>query len=231
MNLVDQFLYTFSRTSELDLVASIIILLAGFVSGLVISLIYNYNTRAFTVEVQFRFTLTVICMIVALVMAVIGSNITLSLGLIGALSIIRFRAVVKNTVDMTYLFWSIATGLAVGAQAWEMALASLVGISIIITLLSQSRLLTTVNHNHLVTIQVEPNVDQVEISRWIQKYAPGLKLVMKSANVDVLSQLSEFTYEATLGQPGDIEALLDKVREQEGIKGVTVLHPETNLYL
>ena len=76
--------------------------------------------------------------IVSIVMFVIGSSITLSLGLLGALSIIRFRTPIKNTSDMVYIFWAIATGLSIGAQNHIITISSVIFLSLVITFFNKN---------------------------------------------------------------------------------------------
>ncbi len=76
-------------------------------------------------------SLILIAPIVAMIMMAIGSNVALSLGLVGALSIIRFRTVIKDTKDMTFLFMSVSIGLCAGAGAWMVGLVGTLTVSAI----------------------------------------------------------------------------------------------------
>jgi uncharacterized membrane protein YhiD involved in acid resistance len=87
--------------------------------GLIVALVYRITHRGMNYERSFLVTLVMIGPIVALVMMMIGSSLTLSLGLVGALSIVRFRTVIKDTRDMVYLFWMIAIGLGCGTTNWQ----------------------------------------------------------------------------------------------------------------
>ena len=80
---------------------------------------------------SFYLTLIVIAPTVSMIMMAIGSNVALSLGLVGALSIIRFRTVIKDTKDMTFLFMSIAIGLTSGASAWLIGALGTLIVSVI----------------------------------------------------------------------------------------------------
>jgi uncharacterized membrane protein YhiD involved in acid resistance len=86
--------------------------------GLVIVATYRTSHRGFHYERSFLLTLVMIPAIVAVVMMFIGSNLALSLGMVGALSIIRFRTVIKDSRDMVYLFFAIAVGLGCGTYNW-----------------------------------------------------------------------------------------------------------------
>jgi hypothetical protein len=94
----------------------------GFLLGLWMAFVYRVTHRGLTYERSFLVTLALVPPIVALVMLFIGSNLALSLGMVGALSIIRFRTVIKDSRDMVFLFWAIAVGLGCGTQNWMASL-------------------------------------------------------------------------------------------------------------
>ena len=80
--------------------------------------VYRYTHQGFNYERSFLVAQVMVAPIVAVVMMFIGSNLALSLGMVGALSIIRFRTVIKDSRDMVYLFWMIAIGLGCGTYSW-----------------------------------------------------------------------------------------------------------------
>ena len=107
--------------SMVDLLASLVI---AMVLGLWAVYVYRVTHRGLTYERSFLVTMAMIGPIVGVVIILIGSNLALSLGLVGALSIIRFRNVIKDTRDMVFLFWAIAIGLGVGTFSWMIAVTS-----------------------------------------------------------------------------------------------------------
>ena len=86
---------------------------------------------------SFFLSLVFIPPIVAMIMMAIGSNIALSLGLVGSLSVIRFRTVVKDTKDMTFLFMAIAIGLTAGANVWMVGVIGTLFISLVTVMMSR----------------------------------------------------------------------------------------------
>ncbi|MBF0369000.1 MAG: DUF4956 domain-containing protein [Magnetococcales bacterium] len=107
--------------SFLDLILTLSL---AFFGGLWLVLIYRLSHRGLTYERSFLVTLVSIPPIVGVIMLLIGSNLALSLGMVGALSIIRFRTVIKDSRDMVYLFWGISVGLGCGTMNWMVALVS-----------------------------------------------------------------------------------------------------------
>lgn len=78
-----------------------------------IGVIYSHN---------FNVALAMMTIISSMIIATISSNITLSLGMVGALSIVRFRTAIKDPIDLIFLFWAVAAGITVGARLWVMVL-------------------------------------------------------------------------------------------------------------
>lgn len=92
------------------------------VMGLVILLVYRLTYKGVLFNRTFGTALLMISMVTALVIMPISSNIVLSLGMVGALSIVRFRTALKDPLDIVYMFWAIALGLTAGAGFFELAI-------------------------------------------------------------------------------------------------------------
>lgn len=100
--------------SALSLLDLLVALSLAFLLGLAMAAVYRLTFSGFTYERSFLITLVTMPPIVAVVMSFIANNLALSLGMVGALSIIRFRTVIKDSRDMVFLFWTIAVGLGCG---------------------------------------------------------------------------------------------------------------------
>lgn len=86
--------------------------------GLVIYLSYRISHAGGMYSTKFNVSLVMLTLITTLVMNVIGNNIALSLGMVGALSIVRFRTAIKDSRDTAYIFWAIAAGICCGVQEY-----------------------------------------------------------------------------------------------------------------
>ena len=111
-------------------------LLAGLVVGVLISLVYKKTYRGVLYSPSFSLTLIMLTLVTAPVVMAIGSNVALSMGMVGALSIVRFRTAVKDPLDTAYMFWAITMGILLGAGQYLIALVVVVGISLIMLILS-----------------------------------------------------------------------------------------------
>jgi uncharacterized membrane protein YhiD involved in acid resistance len=107
----------------------------AFLIGLLISYIYKITHKGLSYSQSFMLTIIFVTFIVAMVMMVIGNNLARAFALVGALSIIRFRTVIKDTKDTAYIFLGLATGMASGTSSYFLAVSgSLIFAVIAITL-------------------------------------------------------------------------------------------------
>lgn len=104
-------------------------LLAALLLGAVISLSYRHTRRSADADLSFSVTLVLLCVLIAMVTQVIGESVARAFGLVGALSIVRFRTVVRDTQDTAYVIFAVIVGMAVGAQSLWVAV---IGIGVII---------------------------------------------------------------------------------------------------
>ena len=111
-----------TSSDDLQLADIVLRMLAAAVLGGGIGVAYRQTFRGVTYSTSFRNTSVLITIIICAIILSIGSNVALSLGLVGSLSVIRFRTVVKDAMDMVYLFWSIGAGIACGAGQFHIAL-------------------------------------------------------------------------------------------------------------
>ncbi|MBE6692675.1 MAG: DUF4956 domain-containing protein [Ruminococcaceae bacterium] len=109
---------------EITLVDIVIALALAFVSGLFILLIYRLTMRGVSRNRTFEITLLLITPISAMIVLTITSNLALSLGMVGALSIIRFRTAIKDASDTAFMFWSVAAGITAGAHFYKITIVA-----------------------------------------------------------------------------------------------------------
>ena len=114
----------------------LLVLICALITGVVISAVYKITYRGVLYSPQFSMVLIMLVLITAPVVMAIGSNVALSMGMVGALSIVRFRTAIKEPLDTCYMFWSITMGILLGAQQYAIALVVVVGIGAILILLS-----------------------------------------------------------------------------------------------
>ena len=111
----------FQFLDELAPSAVIATLIVAAFCGLCIFLVYRFFHRGVLYSENFNLLIIMVCIVTAFIIITIGTNIVLTLGMVGALSIVRFRAAVKDPLDVGFLFWGVAAGLTAGARLYEVA--------------------------------------------------------------------------------------------------------------
>ena len=106
-------------------------LIIAFFLGFIISSVYKKTHKGLSYSQSFVLTNIFVCVIVSMVIMVIGNNLARAFALVGALSIIRFRTVVKDTKDTAFIFWSLAAGMASGTGSYFLAISGTAVISMI----------------------------------------------------------------------------------------------------
>lgn len=140
MNFSDVFKKSFiSMFSQTNISTSQIILTLGFtcIIALYIFAVYRLVTRKTFYNKNFNISLAALSLITAIVILTVQANIVISLGMVGALSIVRFRTAIKDPMDLVFLFWSISVGIACGASMMEIAVIGSLLLTIIIFILDR----------------------------------------------------------------------------------------------
>ncbi|MDD6519551.1 MAG: DUF4956 domain-containing protein [Oribacterium sp.] len=113
--------YSHEVVQELTIEQIVLNMVVALVLGLVIYLSYRFSYSGAVYSARFNGSLLMMTLITTMIMNVIGNNIALSLGMVGALSIVRFRTAIKDPRDTTYIFWCIAVGICCGVSYYALA--------------------------------------------------------------------------------------------------------------
>ncbi len=211
--------------SLIDLAYSLLIALG---LGLLIVSVYRLTHRGFHYERSFLTTLVMISPIVALVMLLIGSNLALSLGMVGALSIIRFRTVIKDSRDMVYLFLAIAAGLGCGTYNWSVALLAVSFVCVSLVFLNMMRFGKSVHADYVLVLGGSSGTPpESKIKAMVQPHV--LFLETRSLNVD--EGQWELVLELRLGKDADFPnaALQEALKQDCGVSRLSLLAPQLSL--
>lgn len=113
----------------------ILALVVAFVLGMLIHYVYQRSFRGVIYNQAFSVSLALLTILTTMITLAISSNIALSLGMVGALSIVRYRTAVKDPADLIFLFWAVGTGITIGAHLHYLAVvAALVVIVLLLTI-------------------------------------------------------------------------------------------------
>ena len=160
----------FQLPTELDLVTVLITLGLAFVLGLFIFLIYKLTFNGVIFAKSFGTALIMLTLVTAMVIMPISTNLYLALGMVGALSIVRFRTAVKDPLDTIFMFWAIAAGIGLGARLFTVALlaSGVIGVVLLIWNLFKSKK----NFPFMLVIRFEENCKK-EVQALLRKMPPG----------------------------------------------------------
>ena len=182
------FLENVSSFSILDMVVALVLALA---LGLFIFMVYKKTFRGVIYSENFGVSLVAMTLITTLIILAVTSNIILSLGMVGALSIVRFRSAVKEPLDIAFIFWGISVGIVLGAGLIPLAVFGSIFIGIVLLIFVNKNSYT---NPYIIVINCEDNHSEKLIMNNLNKIVK--KHVIKSKTVT--SSNIELTIEVKL---------------------------------
>ena len=200
------------KSSFLENVTSIslldmgIALVLAFCLGLFIFMIYKKTFSGVMYSSSFGVTLIALTMITTLVILAVTSNVVLSLGMVGALSIVRFRTAIKEPLDIAFLFWSIAVGIVLAAGMIPLAVIGSVVIGIVLLVFANQK--SHVNP-YIVVIRCADHTSETNAMDFLKNQTQrcvvksktaqkgevelNLEIRLKSDNTDFINTLADMT--------------------------------------
>ncbi len=182
--------------------------------ALFIFFVYKKTFRGVLYSHNFNVTIIMICLVTSMVMMLIGSILAISLGMVGALSIVRFRAAIKEPRDIAFLFWAITIGLAAGSGTFIIAIIGSITVALVLFVFGTT---STIDNTYLLVIKgSELKVDGI-LDLLKQNKIPN-KLRMKNTN----QYQVEITFEIKLRKM-KVDSLTDSLRECGNISEVHIV--------
>jgi len=191
-----------------DILLSLVI---TFILALFIYFIYKKTYSGVLYSKNFNVTLIVISLVVAVVMMGISWNIALSLGMVGALSIVRFRTAVKDPKDVTFLFWAITVGIVNGVQFYKLSIISSIFIGIVLLILNKRII---ISHPYLLIIKYT-KMDRVILERILKRYCQRFKI----RNVTFTESIHDITIEVKISDKRQ-DAFMKEIKQLKGVTKV-----------
>lgn len=158
---------------------TVMAMLAAALIGLFIAALYRATFQGVMYTMSYGVALVAMTMISALILRVVTSNVVLTLGMVGALSIIRFRTSVKEPMDIMFMFWAVGAGIAVGAGMAGLALVGSVLIGLAIVLLTRGR---KNGVPYILVLQVDSQAAENEALRLVAQHVKKSRLKSKSVS-------------------------------------------------
>jgi uncharacterized membrane protein YhiD involved in acid resistance len=216
----DIFTTVFSNTGNVTPLSVLLRLTIALLLGAVVAWIYLRTTKDGEFGGSFPVTITLLCILIAMVTQVIGDSVARAFSLVGALSIVRFRTVVRDTRDTAYVIFAVVVGMAAGAGNLKVALIGIlvVGVAAFAT---AKRTKVAPNPNPLVTIDLRVGLGQdpdTLAASILDAHLEGRKLMAVSTAKQGTSL--DFTYEAHLRPDSSAVELVKALNRTEGIQEV-----------
>ncbi len=169
------FLENISSVGILDMVLALTL---AFGIGLFIFLVYKKTYQGVMYSSSFGVTLIALTMITTVVILAVTSNVVLSLGMVGALSIVRFRTAIKEPLDIAFLFWSIAVGIVLAAGMIPLAVIGSVVIWLILLVFVNKK---TSYNPYIVVIQCDGHEAELQAKKYLDTQTQRCVVKSKSA--------------------------------------------------
>lgn len=200
-------------------------LLLAFVLGQVLAWVYYFTHSGLSYSKTFVHSLILITVIVAIIMAVIGNNIITAFGLMGALAIIRFRNVIKDTRDIVFVFCSLVVGMASGSQRYAIAIVGTVVLSLITIYLHLTGFGTHQPHNGFLRFNFDGHIGPKHPLFGILKdFCNDFTLISAQDAFD--SPIVEYAYQLMIRDAGKNEEMLAELKKVDGMKNVSLTMQE-----
>lgn len=194
-------------------------LVLAFVLGMSVAALYAATHRGLSYSRNMVHSIVLLSMIITMVMLVVGDSIARAFGLVGALSIIRFRTVVRDARDTSFIFLALAVGIAVGAQQYAVAIIGTLLVGGVSALLNMTNFATRHSDTGMLRVRGRPELAaplEEVLPNWCRTYE------LVALRQGTSGAESEYSYEIRLFHPGEREELLRAVRGVEGASQVTV---------
>lgn len=200
-------------TISMDLAMRIgLSMLVAVVMGFIIYTVYRRFFAGIIYSRSFATTLVGMTVLTCMVTLAISTNIVISLGMVGALSIVRYRTAIKDPMDLLYLFWAITTGITAGASMYLLSLISAVVMIAIIYFFTRRQELSKI---YVVVIHYNSDDAGDQIIKILSKIRHNIK--SKTLRKDHTEMAVEVLCK------GDESFFAEKIREVEGVSDVTMI--------
>ncbi|MCM1056288.1 MAG: DUF4956 domain-containing protein [Firmicutes bacterium] len=200
----NSFLQGFQNTN-LTMKAVVILLLVAGALGIYLFFVYRLMTDGSFYSKSFNVSLILMCVITAAIIITIQSSVVVSLGMVGALSIVRFRTAVKDPLDLIFMFWSISVGIICGAGMPALAVMLTLGATVLALVFYR---LPEVHKSMILVVNASDNSCAEKVFRIVGRYDKKYKVKSRNLtkeNTDFLMELRLKDYEELLKELNAIE--------------------------
>lgn len=207
----DSFLQGFQNTNLSMKEVALLLVVAGLL-GIYVFFVYRILTTNTFYSKSFNVSLILMCVITASIIVAIQSSVVVSLGMVGALSIVRFRTAVKDPLDLIFMFWSISIGIICGAGMPGLAVALSLGATALVLIFYR---LPEIRRSMLLVVNAETNDCAENVFQTVAKYDKHYSVKSRNLTRESVDFLMEIRLK-------DYEELLKELHEIKGVTSVSV---------
>ena len=203
-------------------------LILSFFYGLLISFVYKKTHKGMSYSQSFMITNIFLSVIVCMVIMTIGNSVSRAFALVGALSIIRFRTVIKDTKDIVYIFWSLAAGIACGTGNYFLALASATIITLVAYILYKTNYGSIYKSEFI--LQFRYNIADGEDTSYIKKlseYCTTHNLLNSEPSSDKKSL--KLSFDIVLKEEKNLNKFIYEVSNCQGVSESSIVAAQNDI--
>lgn len=193
----------------------------AFGLGMLISYVYKQTHKGLSYSQSFMLTLVFVAVIVSMVMMIIGNNLSRAFALVGALSIIRFRTVVKDTKDTAYVFLALAGGMAAGTSSYFLAVVGSAFVSIVAIALHMTNYGSLYKSEFILRFRAQKSDGMSTYSEIINRFSRSSNLLHVEPSGDGKS--TKLTFDIMLKKDRDPTIFSSEISDLEGVSEVVLI--------
>ena len=202
-------------------------LLMSITSSVILAILYKETHSGLSYSKSFTHTVVFVGLIVAIVMMVVSGSLSRAFALVGAMSIIRFRTVLKDTRDVSFIFASLALGMAAGVLMIEVWLMGLIFVVVIIFTASITNFGSVHKSEYLLKLRMSNSITSSSLDSILNKTCKSAKLLHMEPSLD--GEHLFCTYDLNLKNEVDSKEFTNMINSQSGIDEVTFIVSKNDL--
>jgi hypothetical protein len=201
----------------------------SFILGVIISIVYKKTHKGLSYSQSFMLTNIFVAVIVCMVIMIIGNSLARAFALVGALSIIRFRTVVKDTKDTAFIFWSLASGMASGTGSYFLALSGTAMISIIAFILHKTNFGSIIKSEFILQFRIESNDEKLSESfiKIIKEFT--ISNVLLNSEISDDSKNIKVSYDVVMKEDKNQTELIKKLADLKGLSEIVIVAAKSDV--
>jgi len=220
-----QNIFVFTITAR-DVIANILVAMC---CGIFIAVLYKYTYKGLNYSTAFTVSLIMLTMITAIVIMVIGNNLARAFGMVGAMSIIRFRTAVKDASDIMFIFFALSIGLASGVKLYSIAIFGTLFIGLVYLIISQLNFALPQKREFLLQIIAKSEkLPDNPFMDTLKKYCGKYKLVNVKTLGESENEQMEFSYYIHLKNEQKGPELVSNIKSLKGVIQTNLFFDETS---